>query len=412
MSKIILIGSPNSGKSLLFNRLTGLSQKVANFPGITVDVGSGKLQALPDKTLIDFPGTYSLQAISAEEEVAVDYFERALEDPDVEQVLCVIDATRLEKSLLFTLQVIRDCERNSKKITVLANMMDVLENHDLTLDVEGMSAALHTRVIPISARSGKGIDEVISELSAIACEVREPRAHLVDTPDAILRGEAHKLAHRFGPEGDVLIRTQNRLDNFFLHSLTGGVSFFLIMYLLFQSIFTWAAPVMDAVEGSLAWMADALVPLLGNQVVKDFTSDALFSGIGAFLVFVPQIFVLTFVIGLLEDSGYMARAALICHKPLRLFGLTGKSFIPMLSGVACAIPAIYAARAIDSPRKRVLTYIAIPLMPCSARLPVYTLLIAAFIPAQTALGGLVGLQGLAMFGIYFFGMMTGLLVTG
>lgn len=412
MSKIILIGSPNSGKSLLFNRLTGLSQKVANFPGITVDVGSGKLQALPDKTLIDFPGTYSLQAISAEEEVAVDYFERALEDPDVEQVLCVIDATRLEKSLLFTLQVIRDCERNSKKITVLANMMDVLENHDLTLDVEGMSAALHTRVIPISARSGKGIDEVISELSAIACEVREPRAHLVDTPDAILRGEAHKLAHRFGPEGDVLIRTQNRLDNFFLHSLTGGVSFFLIMYLLFQSIFTWAAPVMDAVEGSLAWMADALVPLLGNQVVKDFTSDALFSGIGAFLVFVPQIFVLTFVIGLLEDSGYMARAALICHKPLRLFGLTGKSFIPMLSGVACAIPAIYAARAIDSPRKRVLTYIAIPLMPCSARLPVYTLLIAAFIPAQTALGGLVGLQGLAMFGIYFFGMMMGLLVTG
>ena len=412
MSKVILIGSPNSGKSLLFNRLTGLSQKVANFPGITVDVGSGKLQALPTKVLVDFPGTYSLQAISAEEEVAVDYFERALEDPDVEQVLCVIDATRLEKSLLFTLQVIRDCERNGKKVTVLANMMDVLENHGLALDVEGMSAALHTRVLPISARSGKGIDEVVAELSAPPGDDREPRAHLVDTPDAILRGEAHKLAHRFGPEGDVLVRTQNRLDSFFLHSLTGGVSFFLIMYLLFQSIFTWAAPMMDAVEGSLAWMADALVPLVGNQVVKDFTSDALFSGIGAFLVFVPQIFVLTFVIGLLEDSGYMARAALICHKPLRLFGLTGKSFIPMLSGVACAIPAIYAARAIDSPRKRILTYMAIPLMPCSARLPVYTLLIAAFIPAETALGGLVGLQGLAMFGIYFFGMMMGLLVTG
>ncbi len=412
MSKIILIGSPNSGKSLLFNRLTGLSQKVANFPGITVDVGSGKLQALPEKVLVDFPGTYSLQAISAEEEVAVDYFERALEDPEVEQVLCVIDATRLEKSLLFTLQVIRDCERNGKKVTVLANMMDVLENHGLSLDVEGMSTELHTRVLPISARSGKGIDAVISELSAGASEAREPRAHLVDTPDAILRGESHKLAQRFGPEGDVLVRTQNRLDSFFLHSLTGGVSFFLIMYLLFQSIFTWAAPVMDAVEVSLAWMADGLVPLLGNQLIKDFTSDALFSGIGAFLVFVPQIFVLTFVIGLLEDSGYMARAALICHKPLRVFGLTGKSFIPMLSGVACAIPAIYAARAIDSPRKRILTYMAIPLMPCSARLPVYTLLIAAFIPAETALGGLVGLQGLAMFGIYFFGMMMGLLVTG
>ena len=141
-------------------------------------------------------------------------------------------------------------------------------------------------------------------------------------------------------------------------------------------------------------------------MAADFTSDALFGGIGAFLVFVPQIFVLTFIIGLLEDSGYMARAALICHKPLRLFGLTGKSFIPMLSGVACAIPAIYAARAIDSPRKRLLTYMAIPLMPCSARLPVYTLLIAAFIPSGTALGGLVGWQGLAMFCIYFFGMLV------
>jgi ferrous iron transport protein B len=412
MSKIILIGSPNSGKSLLFNRLTGLSQKVANFPGITVDVGVGRLQALPDKELVDFPGTYSLQAISAEEKVAVEYFESALADPEMEQVLCVIDATRLEKSLLFTLQVIRDCERNCKKVTVLANMIDVLDSHDLELDVEGLSAALHTPVIPISARSGKGVDAVVSELSRPLAVDVEQRAHLVDTPDAILRGEAHSLSRRYGPKGDMLVRTQTRLDNFFLSGFTGGVSFFLIMFLLFQSIFTWSAPAMDAVEAAIGWLADAVVPMVGNQLVRDFTSDALFGGIGAFLVFVPQIFVLTFIIGLLEDSGYMARAALICHKPLRMFGLTGKSFIPLLSGTACAIPAIYAARAIDSPRKRLLTYMAIPLMPCSARLPVYTLLIAAFIPSSTALGGLVGWQGLAMFGIYFFGMFCGLLVTG
>ncbi len=209
----------------------------------------------------------------------------------------------------------------------------------------------------------------------------------------------------------MLIRNQTRLDRIFLHSLSGGIAFFFIMYLLFQSIFTWAAPLMDAVEYVLGTVADLIVPLIGNQTARDFTADAVFGGLGAFLVFVPQIFVLTFVIGLLEDSGYMARAALICHKPLRLFGLTGKSFIPMLSGVACAIPAIYAARAIDSPRKRLLTYMAIPLMPCSARLPVYTLLIAAFIPAETAFGGLVGWQGLAMFAIYFFGMFCGLLVT-
>ena len=413
MAKIILIGSPNSGKSLLFNRLTGLHHKVANFPGITVDVGIGKMRACPDVDLVDFPGTYSMQAISAEEKVAVEHFQRALQDPEVSQVLCVIDATRLEKSLYFTLQVIRDCERHGKRVTVLANLIDVLDSHGLALDVAELGAALHTPVLPVSARSGKGLDAVVAHIKSnrdIAAGA--PRAHLLDAPDVLLRGTAHQLAHRYGPKGDMLVRTQTRLDSFFLHSVTGGISFLAIMYLLFQSIFTWSAPAMDAVESLLGAMADLVVPLIGNQVARDFTSDALFGGIGAFLVFVPQIFVLTFIIGLLEDSGYMARAALICHKPLRLFGLTGKSFIPMLSGVACAIPGIYAARAIDSPRKRLLTYMAIPLMPCSARLPVYTLLIAAFIPSGTALGGLVGWQGLAMFGIYFFGMFCGLLVTG
>jgi ferrous iron transport protein B len=413
MPKTILIGSPNSGKSLLFNRLTGLHHKVANFPGITVDVGIGKMRALPEMDLVDFPGTYSLQAISAEEKVAVEHFQRALQDPDVEQVLCLIDATRLEKSLYFTLQVIRDCERHSKPVTVLANLIDVLDNHDLSLDVAELGAALQTSVLPISARTGKGIDAVVERINAVRDQaLQPPRAHLIDAPDVLLRGTAHQLSRRFGPKGDVLVRTQTRLDSFFLHSVTGGFAFFAIMYLLFQSIFTWSAPAMDAVETALAAMAEVVVPLMSNHVARDFTSDALFGGIGAFLVFVPQIFVLTFIIGLLEDSGYMARAALICHKPLRLFGLTGKSFIPMLSGVACAIPAIYAARAIDSPRKRLLTYMAIPLMPCSARLPVYTLLIAAFIPSGTAFGGLLGWQGLAMFCIYFFGMFCGLLVTG
>lgn len=413
MSKIILIGSPNSGKSLLFNRLTGLHHKVANFPGITVDVGVGKLRALPEVELVDFPGTYSLQAISSEERIAVEHFERALQDPEVEQVLCVIDATRLEKSLYFTLQVIRDCERNGKRVTVLANMIDVLDSHDLSLDVAELGEALYTPVLPISARSGKGLEAVVEQLKANrADDAPEVRAHLLDSPDVLLRGTAHQLARRHGPKGDILIKTQTRLDSFFLHSLTGGFAFFAIMYLLFQSIFTWSAPAMDAIEGLLAASADVVVPMIGVPMVQDFVSDALFGGIGAFLVFVPQIFVLTFIIGLLEDSGYMARAALICHKPLRLFGLTGKSFIPMLSGVACAIPGIYAARAIDSPKKRLLTYMAIPLMPCSARLPVYTLLIAAFIPSGTAFGGLVGWQGLAMFAIYFFGMFCGLVVTG
>ncbi len=412
MKKVILIGSPNSGKSLLFNKLTGLHQRVANYPGITVDVASGALAALPEVVLVDFPGTYSLHAISGEEQVAVNYFSEALDDPDVVQVLCLIDVTRLEKSLYFTLQVIRECERHGKHAVVIANMMDVLEKHKISMDLEGLAAEVQAPVVPVSARSGKGLEEVLGQIKQGLANGKGPaNSGIVDVPDAILRGTAHKLAHKYGPKGDLLIKSQARLDSFFLHTAFGGIVFFGIMYLMFQSIFTWAAPAMDAIESLVAWAASIVVPLVPTQIAKDFVQDAIFSGVGAFLVFVPQIFVLTFVIGILEDSGYMARAALICHKPLRMFGLTGKSFIPMLSGVACAIPAIYAARSIDSPKKRLLTYIAIPLMPCSARLPVYTLLIAAFIPATTMFGGFVGLQGVAMFGVYFFGMMCGLIAT-
>jgi ferrous iron transport protein B len=326
-------------------------------------------------------------------------------------VLCLVDITRLEKSLYFTLQVVRECARHGKRALVVANMMDVLKRHDMSVDLEGLAKDIGAPIIPISARTGEGLDAVVAHLRDTSTPVVSNLA-LTETPDTLLRGNAHQLAHKYGPRGDLLVKSQARLDAFFLHSTLGGFAFFGIMFLLFQSIFTWAAPAMDAVEAGLGALADWVVPMIGPQVARDFTSDAIFSGIGAFLVFVPQIFVLTFVIGLLEDSGYMARAALICHKPLRLFGLTGKSFIPMLSGVACAIPGIYAARSVDSPKKRLLTYMAIPLMPCSARLPVYTLLIAAFIPNTTALGGLVGLQGLAMFCTYFFGMFTGLIVTG
>jgi ferrous iron transport protein B len=413
MSKVILIGSPNSGKSLLFNRLTGLHQKVANFPGVTVEVGSGSMSEVPDTTLIDFPGTYSLQPISGEERVATQHFTNAVSDPEVSHVLCVIDITRLEKSLYFTLQVIRECERHGKHVLVLANMMDVLEKHKINVDLDGLAGEIKATVLPISARTGRGLDQLVGLLKNTQGKCMDGhRPELPDVPDEELRGHAHRLSNHYGPKGDLLVKSQTRLDSFFLHSGLGGIAFLVIMYLLFQSIFTWAAPIMDAVEFLLGTLSDLVVPAIGIQVVRDFTADAIFSGIGAFLVFVPQIFVLTLVIGILEDSGYMARAALICHKPLRFFGLTGKSFIPMLSGVACAIPGIYAARSIESPKKRLLTYMAIPLMPCSARLPVYTLLIAAFIPQTTALGGLVGLQGLAMFGVYFFGMLCGLLVTG
>lgn len=412
MNRVLLIGSPNSGKSSLFNRLTGLHQRVANYPGITVDVSAGAISKMPDVELVDFPGTYSLSPISSEEAVAVEYFQRSLADPEVRHVLCVVDATRLEKSLYFTLQVIRESQRHSKPVTVLANMTDVLVANGLSFDDNGLATALGAPVVMVSAKNGLGIDKVIDRLRSSLIRDDASSAKWADTPDALLRGTAHQLAHQHGPRGDLLVRSQTRLDKFFLGTFTGGVAFFAIMLVLFQSIFTWSAPVMDAVEAVIGAIGLAVVPLIDNAVLADFTADALFGGIGAFLVFVPQIFVLTLVIGVLEDTGYLARAALICHRPLKFFGLTGKSFIPLLSGVACAIPAVYAARAVDSPRQRLMTYLAIPLMPCSARLPVYALLITTFIPAGTTFFGLVGWQGLAMFAIYFFGMFCALLVTG
>ena len=288
------------------------------------------------------------------------------------------------------------------------------------MNASGLSEALGVPVIMASARTGDGLDVVIEALSepsppseqSTVAQASDVLASEGNAADSALYECAHRLAEQFGAPSDVLLQSQSRLDRFFLGSLTGGLAFSLVMLVLFQSIFTWSAPAMDAVESAVIGVGVWVLPFLPEGVLRDFTADALFSGIGAFLVFVPQIFVLTFVIGLLEDSGYLARAAVICHKPLRFFGLSGKSFIPMLSGVACAIPAIYAARSIESPRARFLTYLAIPLMPCSARLPVYTLLIAIFIPRETVLGGLFGWQGLTLFGIYVFGMVAGLAIAG
>ncbi|MEK9792565.1 MAG: ferrous iron transporter B [Halieaceae bacterium] len=420
MPSVLLVGTPNSGKTALFNRLTGLNHRVANYPGITVDLSVGKLAGLPDNDLVDFPGTYSLRPISEEERVAVAHFEQSLSDESVRHVLCVIDATRLEKSLFFCLQVIRACQQVGRAVTVVANMSDILQRHRLTMNASGLSEALGVPVIMASARTGDGLDVVIEALSepsppseqSTVAQASDVLASEGNAADSALYECAHRLAEQFGAPSDVLLQSQSRLDRFFLGSLTGGLAFSLVMLVLFQSIFTWSAPAMDAVESAVIGVGVWVLPFLPEGVLRDFTADALFSGIGAFLVFVPQIFVLTFVIGLLEDSGYLARAAVICHKPLRFFGLSGKSFIPMLSGVACAIPAIYAARSIESPRARFLTYLAIPLMPCSARLPVYTLLIAIFIPRETVLGGLFGWQGLTLFGIYVFGMVAGLAIAG
>ena len=406
MKNILLVGAPNSGKSALFNQLTGLSHKVANYPGITVDVGTGALRADSRLTVWDFPGTYSLTAVSGEEQVAIDTLRTALKSEEQAVVAMVCDATRLEKSTTYCLQVARECAQAQKPFLVLLNMMDVIESDGLDMDVQGLSKALGVPVFPVSARTGKGLSEVEAVLVSSTPEI----STWGDTPDALISGTATQIAERFAPKGDLLVRRQAKLDSWLLGTFSGGLAFVMIMTLFFQAIFTWAAPLMDGVESIVIAMGSLVASVLPDGVLADFVNDAIFGGLGAFLVFAPLVFILTMIVGALEDSGYLARAALICHRPLSFFGLSGKSFVPLLSGVACAIPAIYAARTMSSRQERLLTYVAIPLMPCSARLPVYALLIAILIPDETVLGGIIGWQGLAMSGIYFFGIMTALIV--
>jgi ferrous iron transport protein B len=418
--QVLIVGNPNVGKSLLFNRLTGLKHKVANFPGVTVEVLSGAGEGnLSHIDFVDYPGLYSFRSMSRDEEVAIDNLRAALASERFDLALCVVDSTRLERGLSLALHLKKILAASGTRLILVANMIDeVIRSREL-LDAEGLSREMGLPVIPLSARQGAGFDRLREALvSGIESHSHLPPIEAAGVQQEYFQfhpeiaQEAAQLSKKFGPRSDVILKSHNRLDRVFLSGTWGGLIFAATMILLFQAIFSWSAPLMDGLEN--------LVKVTGSQVSQwfpagtgqDFIRDALFGGVGSFLVFVPQIFILFIIIGFLEDSGYLARAAIISHRPLSFFGLSGRSFVPMLSGFACAIPAIMASRAVDSPKKRFLTIFIIPLMTCSARLPVYGLLIAALVPARTALGGLIGLQGLVFFFLYIFGLLLALVVSG
>ncbi|MFT6271130.1 MAG: ferrous iron transport protein B [Alphaproteobacteria bacterium] len=424
MQKILLVGKPNSGKSLLFNQLTGLRQKVANFPGVTVELKSGVFNALahsagqspngtqqPKFELIDYPGTYSLKSWSKDEAIAIEQLLAAMSDEKTSVILCNLDATRMERSLVFGLQVQEIAKRHDKTVVFTLNMVDELLRFNHHIDTSKLSEKLGSPVFAVSAKTLIGINELQKGLSEIAISPEKYNVRATEINQQPFAAAAKILAKEYAIRPDVVLKRQNTIDRFLLNSVFGGIAFLLIMFFLFQSIFTWAAPIMDATEDAIGLLAGVVSSVLGEGILNDFMTDAVFGGVGSFLVFVPQIMILTLIIGLLEDSGYLARAALICHKPLSFFGLSGRSFIPYLSGHACAIPAILAARTIESPRKRFVTMLTVPLMSCSARLPVYALLIAVLVPEVSYLGGWVNLQGAMFFVLYLFGIVTALIVS-
>jgi len=403
---VLLVGNPNSGKSLLFSRLTGIAQKVANYPGVTTEVRSGHAGGL---VIHDYPGIYSLEPLTLDERVGIERLEKALGDATTKAIVCVLDATRLERSLYLLLELLPRARAAHVPVIAAVNIIDELVGPSARLDLPGLSTAAGCHFIGVSAKTGQGLEQLRSTLHHLD---REPPwdERCVD-PGSIedRKAIARRLARAYGPRQDVLLKSQERLDRVLLSTTLGLPIFAVVMAVLFQAIFTWAQPLMTLVKEAVSATGAFAGGLLPPGIAHDFVRDGIFAGLGAFLTFVPQIFILFVVIGALEDSGYLARAAVILHRPLGWFGLSGRSFLPLLSGHACAIPAMMAARTIESSRRRLITVLVIPFTSCSARLPIYALLIGGFIPARTLIPGLLGLQGAVFAGIYAFGVMTALL---
>jgi ferrous iron transport protein B len=410
-ARVALVGNPNSGKTALFNALTGSRQKVANYPGVTVERKEGVVVTPAGLTvrLIDLPGTYSLRARSLDEVVTRDIVLGRLAAENVPRLLvCVADATNLRVALRLALEL----KRVGRPMILALNMFDIARHRGFEIDLDRLSAEIGIPVVAsVAVRRGgtsdllAGIDRVIRERGFPVSESAwsEPNASQLRATqreaDRIL-GASVKAPGR--PDGFT-----RRLDQVVLHPVLGLVILLGILFLMFQAVFTWAQAPMDLIksgfDGLAAWAGEVLPP----GWLLSFVRDGVISGVGSVLVFLPQILTLFFFILLLEDFGYMARAAFLMDRIMGGAGLHGRAFIPLLSSFACAIPGIMATRVISSRRGRLATILVAPLMTCSARIPVYTLIIAAFIPARTVLG-LLSLQGLVMFGLYTAGIASAL----
>ncbi|MBK5919488.1 ferrous iron transport protein B [Rhodothalassium salexigens] len=433
--RLALVGNPNCGKTALFNALTGTRQKVANYPGVTVERRAGRVTGRHldnDIEVIDLPGTYSLRAHSADEEVTRDVVTGRFEaEAPPDGVICVIDATNLRRHLRFVLEL----KGLGLPVVVALNMIDLAERDGLDIDVDRLSHLLDAPVVPTSALRRRGLDALIGTVETALAKPpvaaaaargapagEAPETDNTPTGDApardtapsrrdlrALQAEAKRIATQaIRAEGREHALTR-RLDAVLLHPVAGPVILTVLLFLVFQAVFSWAEAPMNWIDGGIVALQGLIARTLPAGALNDVLVDGVLAGVGSVVIFLPQILILFTFILLLEMTGYMVRAAFLMDRLMAGVGLNGRAFIPLLSSFACAIPGIMAARTIDHPRDRLTTILIAPLMTCSARLPVYALIIAAFIPDRQ-LGGMVNLQGVVMFGLYLAGVVSALVI--
>ena len=403
---VAVAGSPNAGKSALFNALTGARQKVGNYPGVTVERHSGRLMLADGRPveLVDLPGAYSLDPASPDEAVTRDVLlgkQKGERTPDA--LIIVIDASNLDNHLRFALQLI---ELGLPTIVAL-NMIDLAKRDGLELDPKQIEAALGVPVIETVAVRRRGLAELQSALddmlSAPSCALHEQApSDLIN-----LQRRAREIAKAAVLRESPVRRWTHRLDSILLHPVAGPLILAAILFVMFQAVFAWSEVPVGWIEDGMVLLGQAAGDVIPAGLVRSLVVDGMIGGVGAVVVFLPQILILFFFILLLEASGYMVRAAFLMDKLMHGAGLSGRAFIPLLSSFACAVPGIMATRTIDNPKDRLTTILVAPLMTCSARLPVYTLIIAAFIPDRAVAWG-IGLQGIVLFGLYAVGVLGAL----
>ena len=406
--RIALVGQPNCGKTSLFNLLTGARQKVANYAGVTVERKAGQFQTPAGRTvqILDLPGTYALEPRSPDEAVTARVLRGEMAGESVpDLIVCVLDATQLRRHLRFALRV----RRMGLPMLVSLNMSDLARKRGMAVDSARLAAELGVPVVESVGVRGDGARALTQAIDA-CCDgqpgTRGTRA-LLDEADVV--AEADRILRVLGIARVEADRTSEAIDRVVLHPLVGPLVLAVVMFLVFQAVFAWSQPPMEWIQSAVEALGATLASVMPESALKSLLIDGVLAGVGSVLVFLPQILILFFFILVLEDSGYLPRAAFLLDRLMGSVGLSGRSFIPLLSSFACAVPGIMATRTIPNARDRWITIMIAPLMTCSARLPVYALLIGAFIPARLVGPG-IQLQGLVLFALYVTGIVSAFLV--